>query len=304
MNKFNLKIIYFILPLALIAIVIELAIRQIPNDYSYKKKYLDNTSNSIEVLFLGSSHTYYGINPKFVAKKSFNASHISQSLDYDYEILKKYENNWNQLKLIVLPIDYLTFFNSVSTGVEQWRVKNYNIYYDINITNTTSDNFEFLNTKPKLIFKRMHSYYFKKKSEITCSKLGHSSIFNPTNNLEENGYNAAIRHTNITKQEFKKNIAILNKIIDFGNKHNIQLLFYTSPAYTTYVKNLNQIQLDLTINSINRIIDDNSNCFYYNLLEDSTFIKTDYMDADHLNYFGAQKLSLKLNKYINEIKHD
>ena len=66
----------------------ELLLRNIPNDYSFKKNYLNTKSNSIEVLFLGSSHIYYGINPEYISRNSFNGSHISQSLNFDLEILE------------------------------------------------------------------------------------------------------------------------------------------------------------------------------------------------------------------------
>ena len=77
-------------PLLLGALILEVLIQNIPNEYSYKKSYLDSNSNEIEVLFLGSSHVYYGVNPEYISANSFNASHIAQTLDYDYAILKKY----------------------------------------------------------------------------------------------------------------------------------------------------------------------------------------------------------------------
>ncbi|HRB69044.1 MAG TPA: hypothetical protein PLC92_02955, partial [Chitinophagales bacterium] len=79
-------------------ISLELLLRDIPNDYSFKKNYLNTNSNNIEVLFLGSSHIYYGINPEYISQKSFNAAHISQSLNFDLAILEKYKDRWTNLK--------------------------------------------------------------------------------------------------------------------------------------------------------------------------------------------------------------
>ena len=87
----------FILPLIIIVLSFEILLDKIPNDYRYKKEYLDQNSDRIKVLFLGSSHVYFGINPTYISLNSFNASYYSQSLDYDFEILKKYSNNWSQL---------------------------------------------------------------------------------------------------------------------------------------------------------------------------------------------------------------
>jgi len=89
MSKFIIRTLLFSLPVLALFIVMEILLRQIPNDYLLKKKYLDNHSKEIETLILGSSHSFYGINPLYFSNNTFNASHISQSLDYDFAILKK-----------------------------------------------------------------------------------------------------------------------------------------------------------------------------------------------------------------------
>ena len=55
-------------------IPMEILLENIPNDYSFKKEYLDENSDSIEILVLGSSHSYYGINPIYFHLRAFNAS--------------------------------------------------------------------------------------------------------------------------------------------------------------------------------------------------------------------------------------
>ena len=98
MKTFLKKTIFFLLPLVIFIISMEPLLRNIPNDYNYKKNYLMNNSNKISKLFLGSSHTYNGINPDFISGNAFNGSHISQSIDLDYEIIKKYKNNWEEIE--------------------------------------------------------------------------------------------------------------------------------------------------------------------------------------------------------------
>lgn len=132
MKRFFKKICTFFIPIICVLGFLEILVREIPNDYSLKKNYLTKHSDEIEVLFLGSSHAYYGINPDYITSyNSFNASYISQSLNYDYKILKNYGSNLSSLKAIVIPIDYLTLYGSLETGVEKWRAKNYIIYYQM-----------------------------------------------------------------------------------------------------------------------------------------------------------------------------
>jgi len=50
MKRFTIRILKFLLPVFLIALVMEILLRAIPNDYLNKRKYLDMNSDSIEVL--------------------------------------------------------------------------------------------------------------------------------------------------------------------------------------------------------------------------------------------------------------
>lgn len=277
----------------------ETLLRSIPNDYNFKKNYLMNNSNNISKLFLGSSHTYYGINPDFISGNAFNASHISQSIDIDYEIIKKYKNNWSELKYIIIPIDYFTLFSRLSNGIEFWRVKNYNLYYDMQLSNKLSDNSELISINLKSNIKRIISYYVLNKTSITCSALGFGNNYKKNNDLFKTGTTAALRHTKKDLSKLNESIKILKEIINFAYKNNIEIVFYTSPAYKSYVSNLNVNQLDLTISTITELVNNNNNCTYFNLLEDSNFYSSDFRDADHLNLEGAKKLSLRIDELIS-----
>ena len=108
MKKFLKQIGFLTLPLDVATFLLEVLIQNIPNDYSHKKGYLDKNAAQIETLILGSSHSFYGLDPTFFSSKTFNGSHISQSLKYDLEILKKYEGNFKNLTAVVLPISYFS----------------------------------------------------------------------------------------------------------------------------------------------------------------------------------------------------
>ena len=73
MRKFSIKTLLFVVPILLLAVIIEIFLRLIPNDYLHKKKYLDAHSCDIETLILGSSHSFYGIDPNYFSNNTFNA---------------------------------------------------------------------------------------------------------------------------------------------------------------------------------------------------------------------------------------
>jgi hypothetical protein len=118
MKKFIIYTLWFILPFVIIAIPMEYMLRQIPNDYKYKKNYLDKHSNEIQTLILGTSHAFYGIDPIYFSTNTFNASNVSQSLRFDFEILKKYQNEFANLETIVLAISYHSLLCTPFLGQE------------------------------------------------------------------------------------------------------------------------------------------------------------------------------------------
>lgn len=304
MNQFIKKIILFSAPVIVFIVITELLLRNIPNDYSYKKNYLDQHSNEIETLFLGSSHAFYAVNPEFVHSNSFNASHVAQSIDYDIQILKKYVNQSDKLKFIVVPIDYFTFYNRLETGVESWRIKNYNIYYGFNRSQNLVDNSEILNGKWSENMTRILRFLRKKKSEIGCNQLGWGTSSNSKNakNIIITGKEAAKRHAKKDKSFFRENVALVNEIIALAKPKKTRVIFYTSPAYKTYTSLLNKEQLQKTIATTEAIASSNPNVSYYNFLNDTSFTVKDFYDADHLNEIGAEKFSKKMDSIIKILK--
>lgn len=292
----------FLFPIIVLGITSEILIRRIPNDYEYKKNYLDHHAGEVNTLFLGSSHVYYGIDPKYI-KSSFNASYISQSFDYDLEILKKYKNQWTHLKYIVVPIDYFSFYGRLENSPEAWRAKNYRIYYDIDNDHKIFNASEMLSNKLDVNLQRLYNYYLKGENDISCSKLGWGSGYKAINHkdLIKSGAIAAARHTAKNNLQYATNLHLLDSIVSFAEKKQVKILLFTGPAYKSYVSHLNKAQLRGTFSAIEKLNASHAAVRYYNLLEDSTFHAQDFYDADHLNEFGAKKLSLKMRLLLGKI---
>ena len=300
MKRFIIQTILVVSPIIIGLSVMEYCLRSIPNDYSYKRNFFEHNSEKIEYLILGSSHSYYGIDPTYIDGFAFNASHISQSIDYDYEIFKRYNGQFKKLKTIIIPIDYFTLFSRVSTGVESWRVKNYEIYYGINKSYNIKDHFELLNFKFSKNLTRCLSYLKnRKKNSITCSELGYGNLLKKQKDLNETGISAAKRHTKNDQKFYSKNLQILEDFVKHSNEKGVNIIFITFPAYHTYTENLNKHQLNKTMATIKDIVNRNPQNLYFNFLYDQDFDATHFQDADHLNKKGAQLLSEKINLILN-----
>jgi hypothetical protein len=300
MKTFINNLLIFILPVIFLALASEVLIRLIPNDYILKKNYLDKNSDKIEVLILGSSHSFFGLNPVYFSNNCFNASYVSQSLDYDLEILKKYDNKWSKLKTVVLPVSYFSLFEKLKECSESWRVKNYTLYYKMKASKSFKEYSELLSSKLEIIIKRLNSYYIKGENPLSSSPLGWGNVYNSKDgkNLIETGKFAAKWHTYDDYHSYPEIVSTLQSIIRVCNKNNVRIILFTPPAYETYRDNLNKDQLNLTIQKSHDIANSYNNCTYINLLADTSFKATDFYDADHLNEIGAKKLSLLINGII------
>ena len=311
MKQFLIKFIFTSLPLFICAIIMEFLLRNIPNDYLLKKQYLDENSSKIETLILGSSHSFYGLNPNFISSNTFNASYISQTLNYDVEILKKYQDQFTNLKTIIVPISYFTLFGKLSAGPESWRAKNYIIYYDLDLSKSLSDYSEVLSNRINVNLNRINSYYIKGRSTISSTDLGWGRNFNSKHarDLIKTGKIASKRHTikniNTDKyhQIFQENIFLLESIIQWGKKNNIKVLLLTLPAFKSYHQNLNPEQLNKTIKTTNDICSKYDNCSYDDMLMDTNFVSEDFYDADHFSEIGSKKFSVLINERINELQN-
>lgn len=297
MKKFILKLLLFFIPLILGAIVLELLVRTVPNDYSYKNRYLENHAAELEILVLGSSHTFYGINPEYFQVNAFNAAHVSQGLSYDYLLFNKFNSRCSNLKAVVLPVSYFSLFGKLEDEVERWRVKYYSIYYGCSPSYALPDRFEVLGARTSTLLREVVEYVLSggDKTRRTVSDLGHGvrSWNDPLDQLEESGKAAAKRHTagEWGYQNLSHNLEALEKLVSDCNDRQIEVFLFMPPAWKSYVEHLDADQLALIQRHMEQIMEKYGNVQYYSFLSDDRFLAEDYADADHLNATGAKKLT-------------
>lgn len=301
MKRFILKTISLILPLSILLMVQEHAIRQVPNDYAYKNQWLTENSRNLKILSLGSSHGFFGIQPSDFSELAFNAGHVSQSLLFDEFIFDKFLPQMDSLEYVILPISYFTIRSQgLQYGDESWRVKNYTIYY----------NCPYFRYQPKFA---LECYRFEPRATIEallgklsyrgCDSLGRGTDYTleaRSNDWQTAGPVAMKRHTkvNYSQSDVDKNLSHINHIVEACMNRGIKVILLTTPTYHTYYEVLNKDQLEQMIRCCNAIANNHENVIYLNWLKHSSFDENDFYDADHLNEFGAVKLTNLLNYEI------
>lgn len=300
MKRFVLKVIVFLLPIFVLAGICELYLRSMPNDYMFKNQNLKSIAKDVKVLALGSSHSYYGINPEYLSMRGFNLSHISQSIDIDKLLIEKYVDQLEQLEYIVLPISYFTLFGNLQDGEQAWRIKNYEIYYDLDIAQDFENGTEFFGNTGLANLKRVLVNFRNSGKTLTCNTSGYGirSTQSKNTNFSESGEEASLRHTKESFEKFEYNYKIVEEIILLAKKRGIEVLLITTPAFDTYVENLSKNQLELMIDACNNLSDTYSNVEYEYYLDSTKFSQNDFFDADHLNDNGARKLTILIDKKL------
>lgn len=302
MRTFCVRSLVFVVPLIALGAFLEGALRRIPNDYAYKRAYLDRHAKDIEVLILGSSHSYYGIDPCCLGTRAFNASHVSQSIKYDDFILEKYWDCLERLRVVVWPISYFTLFWELEQGLESWRVKDYVIYYDCPYHgHGLRSRFEILNGKMTSHVRRLLRYYWRHQDDIMCDESG--GILRPSQSVQQDlvatGSEAVSRHKPSDYSNVERILNRLEARLRKCRDRGIEVVFVTMPAWTTYRNGMSQDDVALITSSLNALCGRYDNASYVNYLADARFGEGDFRNADHLNAQGAQKFSRLLKGVID-----
>ena len=126
MKNFLLKILFYTLPIVLVAVGLELYVESIPNSYIYKRTYMEQHAAEIKTLILGSSYAYDGVDPN-VLDAAFNLANSSQCFEDDYRLLLRYIVHLDSLQRVILPISY----GSLQMVSSSNRRGYYTIYMDL-----------------------------------------------------------------------------------------------------------------------------------------------------------------------------
>lgn len=277
----------------------EYAARSLPNPYKYKHQWMQHNGKRVETLILGSSHAYFGIAPLFLPKNTFSLANSSQNLKYDYLLLEHYAKQYENLRQVIVPISYFSFF---SEGFENkkdwWYAINYKLYMDINVYSDFSKyNFEISHLS--VYSGKIQSLFSDKK--LMCDSLGQGKDYlleNKAVTWENTATEAVKRHTFENWDMLDENSMHLRKIIDFCENRSLSLVLVTTPTWHSYYEKLDKKQLDKMYEII-YTMQKKYNFSYYDYLKDSRFMADDFYDCDHLSSdIGAEKFAKILRKDI------
>jgi len=303
MRRFLQNMGIFLLIAATVGIGLEWLVRGVPNDYKAKAAWLDAHAGDVQVLVLGGSQSLFGIDPALLHRSAFNACHISQSLNFDHEILKKYKARLTHLQTIIVTMSFPSLGGRIEHTIENWRIRNYNLYYGIHAYSRPIDYTELLSHRFQDNISLITGYYLEHVSNLHCTDRGWGTNYNSirldTGALLASGRSDALKHNVVARGYIRENLAIVDSILAIAAEKHCRVVFYTPPAHRGYRQHVDMTVFRDMTDKLEGLARLHSNCLYYNLFDDASFGDGDYFDGTHLNHAGAKRLSLKMDSLLN-----
>ena len=266
----------------------EWLVRSIPNSYRMKDHWMQQHGHQISTLLLGNSHGFFALVPSVMGDSVFNLCNVSQRLEQDYFLLRRYEDKYEALKRVILVADNSNLFDTPMEDDEPARVTYYQLYMGYRAHSMLSQyGFELVDMS--YVLQKVKAYY--ESGSVWCDSLGWGNYYvvdnrNPDDFLYENVRQHCFANWDATH----RNRDYMNAIAVWCQHHHVELVMLQTPVCEDYTRKADAWQIQL----VNAMVD--SCCAEYGARKcdyscDGRFRGTDFFDSDHLSDQGARKFS-------------
>lgn len=310
MKQFLKKILMFSVIVMVIFVAYELLLLLVPNEFSYKKNYIENHKDELRILVLGNSHLADCIDCSLLGDGAFNAAQPGRSSYYDLRLLKEYIGQMPKLECVVMPYSYdYQYWGHLH---EEKHEPKFNTYRCMNLKYmgyTYLDGewwhwSEILNSNYDHCGRLFGSLY-KPLTDLTmCDSLGIELDASydtrgddwMTKQLPET---ASLPDSTEQRLNYQDNVKIYSEMVTIARDHKIRLIFLAMPIYKTARERVNQQRLDEMNEFIAMLRRINPDIEFYNFIDDPRFVEQDYYNSIHLNNtYGARKFTPLLREII------
>lgn len=301
MKRFIIQCLLFVGLLASAFVAVEYRLRQVPTNYTCKEGRIRTIKNQIETLVLGPCYAVQDINPRYFDSYTYNASQHGQTLKFDTYLFKRYHLQMPQLKQVILPISYFTYYAKSDLFSV---VRNINYVYACDYKEYHWTDFEhryktFWIDQNKDFFKNMLGL----SNYITVDSLGFETPIkaNIDTSLWQKRMDQIVKQRNNVEDTLalKTNLNYLNEIIVQCESKNIRLYLVFLPQSSVFLSRVDPQQLQNTFSITDSISAKYTNVYFLNYANDKRFNDSDFFDVNHLHPQGAEKFSRLLNDTIS-----
>ena len=297
----------FVVAVMMVIAVMEVGLRRVENSYTKKRRMLESRASEIDVIVTGPSGALFGIDPSVIGPHAVNLGDVSQSLYYDTELVKRYLPRLPKLRTVVFTVGLFAFEYSLADTPEYWRQFWYQRFWDIppERDEHSLDLRRFSTIAlypPKIRLKALiHAFHLDVAPEIDANgwrHLGDNDLGSVTeaNALERAQYHASIMHpTYIASNE-----RALAETIDRLHARGVATLLVVLPVHPLYVAHFSSAAL-LRLHAVLGRLASEHGAAVRDYATDSSFSADQFIDTDHLNARGAQRMSAIVARDVIEV---
>ncbi len=274
--------------------------------FGKKSEFIEKNKENIEVLVLGTSHSQNGINPQYFDSMGANMAFGGQDFKLDSLLLEKYIHELSRLKYVIFEVSYHSL-EQRNKGKYKRNVL-YLRYYDI-------DNFgDYLKLdirKHSIFFSAPHTYFkfvFSFNS-IEVDEYGFQTELIRKGRFYEVDYDTlkirsmekdrfVNRHNYIDLQKHKINEIAFQRMIDICIENDVAPIILIPPVYKTYYERMIPEKKSRRDTFLNDLMEKYPSIVLMDYENSSLFEVEDFTNEDHLNIYGAKKLTEEVSKRL------
>jgi hypothetical protein len=255
---------------------------------------------SVQVLVLGDSHTQSGVDDSKI-KNCLNISQSSEHFLYTYNVLNILLGNNPHVRKVIVGVSFHSFgksYDKCVTDNSYTRIM-FPRYYPVLDVESILDIEKIPFLEFRDILKSMIFDLFNHSGISEISFIGKYYRSNKSN-LNDYTVNSAVdRHYFIDKND--KNcfsdlqVKYLSRIVDLCKLRNVELIFINTPVHMDYFEKIPGSFLSNYYSTINRYRRDIRFFDFHSIYVPNN----EFGDGDHLNYFGATKLSKLISERLD-----
>lgn len=255
--------------------------------------------DSEKTLIIGDSHTQTAIDDS-ILDNSINVSQSGQHFLYTYNVLRILLDDNEHIDNVLLGVSFHSFGASRDEHVKNsskmrysfanyYPVLNFDSFSDVSLISAQGFRLMLINVLDTMFSSNIHAYPFIGKFyDREGNNLNSKSV---QANIEGHYYTEDGRLQSFSELQ----VEYLQKISDLCKENDIQLILINTPKHRLYNEKIPKEFVNHYYKIIQKITSDNVNFIdlhAYHLPDDN------YGDGDHLNAFGAKKISEILDKKI------
>jgi hypothetical protein len=314
MAKILFRLFLLVLPALMLLGYLEHRLSRLDTHYVSKRVFFEAQEKDIQILTLGSSNAYFGINPAKFSCTGFNMAINAQSMYYDWKFVEKYSDRLPNLKMVVLPAIFYTAGSDFPSTNQSWREFFYKQYFGFSLEVADGKWFSLKQSIDARNFTKialygdtlydhirtkfqMHVDYVPEKTGwYDSSSVGKPDLARRSELYADVVANAVGNSRVFSAVNMERNLLYWQKIVDHLKERKIQILIVHLPEDRPYHANYDPKKY-AEFKSAFREFAAKNNLYYRDYTDDARFHLDDMtFMLDHMNPAGAAKFGTILNQ--------